>query len=45
MKYLKLFTLSSLALCAFPLMAQEETEVVVVEDSATLTPQQEYFQK
>ncbi|MGQ2106363.1 OmpA family protein [Ornithobacterium rhinotracheale] len=44
MKYLKLFTLSSLALCAFPLMAQEETEVVVVEDSATLTPQQEYFQ-
>ncbi|MRI62427.1 OmpA family protein [Ornithobacterium rhinotracheale] len=44
MKYLKLFTLSSLALCAFPLMAQEETEVVVVEDSVALTPQQEYFQ-
>ncbi|MBV7440769.1 OmpA family protein [Weeksellaceae bacterium TAE3-ERU29] len=43
MKYFKLFALSSLAFCALPLMAQEDTEVVVVETETVALPQENSY--
>ena len=45
MKYFKLFALSSLAFCALPLMAQEDTDVVVVETEAQALPQENFQNK